>query len=112
MTILKGGKGRVGKEQKSQLVRVACVHCHGTKCPLLTAFFGQAQFQLAIALAIQLSYPYYHFFTNTHTCAKKIPLVSMGAERRVKRAQLRERGSPSATAEISPNEVRANSGAT
>ena len=33
-------------------------------------------------------------------CAKKIPLVSMGgqAERRVKRAQTRERGPPSALA--------------
>ena len=25
---------------KYKLVRAACVRCHGTKCPLLTAFFS------------------------------------------------------------------------
>ena len=30
------------------------------------------------------------------TCAKKLPLMSMGAERSVARAQTRERGPPSA----------------
>ena len=34
-------------------------------------------------------------------CAGKNPLVSMGGERRVSRAQTRERGPPSALAEIS-----------
>ena len=34
------------------------------------------------------------------TCAEKVPLVSMGAERRVKRTQTRERGPPSAPAEF------------
>ena len=34
--------------------------------------------------------------------AEKFPLVSMGAERRVKRVQTRERGHPSAPAEILP----------
>ena len=34
--------------------------------------------------------------------ARKFPLVSMGAERRVSRAQTRERGPPSALAEIGP----------
>ena len=33
-------------------------------------------------------------------CAGKFPLVSMGAERRVSRTQTRERGLPSALAEI------------
>ena len=33
-------------------------------------------------------------------CAGKFPLVSMGAERRVLRAQTRERGPPSALAEF------------
>ena len=33
-------------------------------------------------------------------CAKKIPLVSMEAEQKVKRAQTRERGPPSALAEF------------
>ena len=33
-------------------------------------------------------------------CAGNFPLVSMGAERRVSRAQTRERGPPSALAEI------------
>ena len=36
-------------------------------------------------------------------CARKFPLVSMGAERRVSRAQTRERGPPSALAEIGNN---------
>ena len=35
-------------------------------------------------------------------CAGKFPLVLMWAERRVSRAQTRERGTPSALAEISP----------
>ena len=35
------------------------------------------------------------------TFAEKFPLVSMGAEWRVKRAQTRERGPPSVPAEIS-----------
>ena len=34
------------------------------------------------------------------TCADKFPLVWIGAERRVSRAQTRERGPPSAIAEI------------
>ena len=33
-------------------------------------------------------------------CARKFPLVSMGAEQRVSRAQTRERGPPSVLAEI------------
>ena len=37
---------------------------------------------------------------SADTCAIKFPLVSMGAERRVLRAQTRERGPPSALAEI------------
>ena len=37
---------------------------------------------------------------SADTCAKKFPLVSMGAERRVSRAQTRERGPPSALAEF------------
>ena len=43
-----------------------------------------------------LTYP-----TPSDMCAEKIPLVLMGGERRVKRAQTRERGSPSAPAELS-----------
>jgi hypothetical protein len=37
---------------------------------------------------------------SADTGAGKFPLVSMGAERRVSRAQTRERGPPSALAEI------------
>ena len=37
---------------------------------------------------------------SADTCAGKFPLVLMGAERRVSRAQTRERGPPSALAEI------------
>jgi hypothetical protein len=37
------------------LARAACLRCHGTKRPLLMACFCQAQFQLAIAVAIELS---------------------------------------------------------
>ena len=37
---------------------------------------------------------------SADTCAGKFPLVSMGAERRVYRAQTRERGPPSAPAEL------------
>ena len=38
---------------------------------------------------------------SADTCAGKFPLMSMGAERRVSRAQTRERGPPSARAEFS-----------
>ena len=34
------------------------------------------------------------------TCAENFPMVSMGAEQRVERAQTRERGPPAAPAEI------------
>jgi hypothetical protein len=37
---------------------------------------------------------------SADTCARNFPLMSMGAERRVSRAQTRERGPPSALAEI------------
>ena len=37
---------------------------------------------------------------SADTCAEKFPLTSMGAKRRVSRAQTRERGPPSALAEI------------
>ena len=37
---------------------------------------------------------------SADTCAGKFPLVSMGAERRVSRAQTRERGPQSALAEF------------
>ena len=37
---------------------------------------------------------------SADTCTEKFPLVSMGAERRVKRAQTLERGPPSAPAEL------------
>ena len=42
---------------------------------------------------------------SADTCGGNLPLVSMGAERRVKRAQTRERGPPSAPAEILSNLV-------
>jgi hypothetical protein len=35
-------------EAQSQLVRAACVHCHGTKCPLLTAFLSLSFFFFCI----------------------------------------------------------------
>ena len=38
---------------------------------------------------------------SADTCGKKIPLMSMGAERRVSRVQTRKRGPPSARAEFS-----------
>ena len=37
---------------------------------------------------------------SADTCAGKFPLVSMGVERRVSRAQTRERGPPSALVEF------------
>ena len=39
---------------------------------------------------------------SADTCAVKFPLVSMGGERRVSRAQTQERGPPSALVEIFP----------
>jgi hypothetical protein len=42
---------------------------------------------------------------SADTGAGKFPLVSMGAERRVSRAQTREQGPPSALAEIYNNKI-------
>ena len=74
------------------LVRAACVRCPKTKCSLLTSFFF-----LSLCRVTFLPEGIFAGFWNF---ARGFRWCRWGAERRVKHGQTRERGPPSAPAEI------------
>jgi hypothetical protein len=55
------------------------VHCHGTRCPLLTAFFSLSFSPKKTNVGVPRGVDFFMFFSEKTKCAYNCLLVSMGA---------------------------------